>query len=428
MIEICIFDTKVRFMIKAIACFCLFCFFYTTHAQQSGPAAGGDAPTAGTTSMTTVGSRDLALVPRAGGEGSGFAATPGAANPTISVTSATPGAAATAGGEEVTMGKVRLNFSLDAAGEPVYAVSYGDKPVVLPSRLGFVLAEDSTFYKGFSLLGVERKSFDSVWQPVWGEVRNIRDHYEQLTVHLKDGSARLLDIAFRVFADGVGFRYVFPKQQGLNYFVVMDESTQFHMAGDHKTFWIPGDYDTNEYPYTASALSAVDNAALVAASTDIAVRVAPDRYAVQTPLMMKTADGLYVNIHEAGLMDYATMQLHVDAASLTLSARLVPDAVGNKAYLHAPAHTPWRTIVVSDKAADILASKLILNLNEPSRLATTDWIHPMKFVGVWWEMQTGKGTWSYSDYADSLSPSGGLIPSGNSWETRSYWTRSTSRP
>ena len=311
------------------------------------------------------------------------------------------------------MGKVRLNFSLDAGGEPVYSVSYGDKPVVLSSRLGFVLAEDSTFYKGFTLLGVERSTFDSVWQPVWGEVREIRDHYEQLTAHLQERvGGRLLDIVFRVFADGVGFRYEFPRQPGLNYFVVSDELTQFHMAGDHKTFWIPGDYDTNEYPYTTSALSAVDNAALVAASADIAVRVAPDRYAVQTPLMMKTAEGLYVNLHEAGLMDYATMQLHVDAATLTLSARLVPDAVGNKAYLHAPAHTPWRTIVLSDKAADILASKLILNLNEPSRILNTDWIHPMKFVGVWWEMQTGKGTWSYSDFADSLGASGQLIPNG----------------
>src|SRR6185437_8439127 len=287
--------------------------------------------------------------------------------------------------QDISMGKVRLSFSLDAAGEPVYAVTYGDRPVILPSRLGFVLAEDTTFYKGFELLGVERSSFDSVWKPVWGEVREIRDHYEQLRVHLRETSgARLLDIVFRVYADGVGFRYEFPRQPGLKYFVVTDELTQFHMAGDHKTFWIPGDYDTNEYPYTTSALSAVDNAALVAASTDIAVRVAPDRYAVQTPLMMKSADGLYINIHEAGLMNYSTMDLHVDAATLTLSTRLVPDAVGNKAYLHAPAHTPWRTIIVSDKAADILASKLILNLNEPSRIGDTRWIHPMKFVGVSW--------------------------------------------
>ncbi|HLZ87071.1 MAG TPA: glycoside hydrolase family 97 N-terminal domain-containing protein, partial [Puia sp.] len=309
---------------------------------------------------------------------------------------------------------MQLRFSLDREGEPVYSVNYGNKPVVLWSRLGFALSADSLFYKGFSLRGSEQRAVDDRWKPVWGEVAAIRDHYQQLTVHLQKGGAAglWLDIVFRVFEDGVGFRYVFPKQAGLTYFIVTDERTEFHLAGDHKSFWIPGDYDTNEYPYTTSKLSEVDNRALVAASTAIAVRVAPDPHAVQTPLMMKTADGLYLNIHEAGLAGYSAMQLHVDAGTLTLSASLVPDAVGNKAYLHAPAATPWRTIIVSDKAADILASKMILNLNEPSKLTVTDWIHPMKFVGVWWEMQTGKGTWSYSDYADSVSAGGASIPNG----------------
>ena len=317
--------------------------------------------------------------------------------------------------EVVQLGKVQLVFLLDGEGTPVYAVRFGDKPVVLPSRLGFVLKEDSVFYKGFVVSGVERKKVDETWQPVWGEVKDIRDHYEELTIHLKKGGgiARWLDIVFRVFEDGVGFRYVFPKQPDLKYFVVADELTQFGLAGDHKTFWIPGDFDTNEYSYTTTALSQIDNAALVAASTDIAVRMAPDPQAVQTPLMMKSADGLYLNIHEAALVGYPAMQLHVDRAKFVLSASLVPDAVGNKAYLHAPFATPWRTVIVGDKAADMLASKLILNLNEPSKLATTDWIHPMKFAGVWWEMQTGKGTWSYSDYADSLSAAGPMIPSGH---------------
>lgn len=339
--------------------------------------------------------------------------------------------------ETVTMGKVELSFSLEGDGIPVYAVSYGGKPVVLPSRLGFVLAEDSNFYRGFVLRGTERRSVDETWAPVWGQVKEIRNRYEQLTVHLQEvgklgagtsgqsqeagtsgqsqgagAPGKLLDIVFRVFADGVGFRYAFPKQPGLHYFIVSDEVTQFRMAGDHKTFWIPGDYDTNEYPYTTSALSAVDNREMVAKSTAIAVRVAPDPYAVQTPLMMKTADGLYLNIHEAALVDYPAMQLHVDRATLTLSASLVPDAVGNKAYMHAPCHTPWRTIIVSDKAADILTSHMILNLNEPSKLKRTDWIHPMKFVGVWWEMQTGRSTWSYSDYPDSVGAGGALIPNG----------------
>ena len=333
------------------------------------------------------------------------------------------------------MGKVKLSFLLDEEGTPVYTVLFDNKPVVLPSRMGFVLNEDSAFYRGFAWGGVERRTVDAEWRPVWGENREIRDHYTELTVHLVkrvpatrtgdgrifgDGSVggvpagpqRYLDIVFRVFADGVGFRYVFPKQADLKYFVVADERTQFRLAGDHRTFWIPGDYDTNEYPYTTSKLSEIDNRALVAASTDIAVRVAPDPYAVQTPLMMKSAEGLYLNIHEAALVGYPAMQLHVDHASLTLSASLVPDAVGNKAYLHAPFAAPWRTLIVSDKAADILGSRMILNLNEPSKIVNTDWIHPMKFVGVWLEMQEGKSGWNFSDYPDSFSVAGGLIPNG----------------
>jgi hypothetical protein len=184
------------------------------------------------------------------------------------------------------------------------------------------------------------------------------------------------------------------------------------MTGDHKTFWIPGDFDSNEYPYTTSTLSEIDNRAMVAQSTAIAVRVSPDPYAIQTPLMMNSKDGLYINIHEAALVNYPAMQLQVDRANLSLSSSLVPDAVGNKAYLHAPFATPWRTIIVSDKAVDILNSKMILNLNEPSVIKNPSWIHPMKFVGVWWEMQTGKSTWSYSDFADSTGPNGQLVPSG----------------
>ena len=322
-------------------------------------------------------------------------------------------------GGSAQMGKVQVFFML-IDGKPFYFVLYKDREVIHHSPMGFRLAEaDSLLDRDFVVLGVEHTEVDTTWKPVWGEVSEIRDHYKELRVHLRQrASGRLLDVVFRVFEDGVGFRYEFPRQAGLRYFVVADELTQFRLSGDHKTFWIPGDYDTNEYPYTTSKVSEIDNAALVAASTDIAVRVAPDRYAVQTPLMMKSADGLYLNIHEAALVNYPAMQLHVDRGSLTLSSALVPDAVGNKAYLHAPCHTPWRTILVSDKAADILASKTILNLNEPSKLASTDWIRPMKFVGVWWEMQTGKSTWSYSDFPDSVGPagggnsSGGLIPNG----------------
>jgi len=310
------------------------------------------------------------------------------------------------------LGKINLQFTLDENGQPAYSVFFNQKPVILSSPLGFSLSDDSLFYKDFVMTGAEEKTVDENWQPVWGELKNIRNHYKQLVVHLaqKNKKHRLLDIVFRVFEDGVGFRYEFPKQPGLQYFIVKDEMTHFNLTGDHKAFWIPGDYDSNEYPYTTCSLSIIDNKPLVESSTAIAVRVAPDRYAVQTPLLLKTSEGLYINIHEAALVDYPAMQLHVDGATDQLSARLVPDAVGNKAYLHAPFHTPWRTIIVSDKATDILSSKMILNLNEPSVIANTGWIKPMKFVGVWWEMQTGKSTWSYSDFPDSVDAGGKLIP------------------
>ncbi len=311
----------------------------------------------------------------------------------------------------ITMKAVTVNFTLDENGKPAYDVSYGNKRVIRPSYMGFVLSDLDPLDAGFVLLGSERNSHDETWDPVWGEVHSIRDHYEQLTVHLKQKSSnRLLDIIFRAFEDGVGFRYYFPKQAALKYFIVTDEETQFSLTGDHKVFWIPGDYDTNEYPYTTSAISGVDNKNMVDNSTAIAVRIAPDRYAVQTPLMMKSADGLYINIHEAALVNYPAMQLHVDRATYKLTSSLVPDAFGNKAYLHAPFATPWRTIIVSDNAADILSSRIILNLNEPNCIGDTSWIKPMKFVGVWWEMQTGKSGWNYSDYPDSTDAAGKLIP------------------
>ncbi len=315
----------------------------------------------------------------------------------------------------VSLGQVSLSFSVSEKGIPVYAVFFDGKPVILPSRLGFVLKDAPALDSDFEITKTDTVTVDETWQPVWGEVKNIRDHYKQLTASLREKSApgRLLNIVFRVFEDGVGFRYEFPGQPGLKYFIVSNEVTQFSLAGDHKTFWIPGDYDTNEYPYTTSLLSAVDNTSMVNNSTAIAVRVAPDPQAVQTPLMMKTSDGLYINIHEAALVNYPAMQLHVDRATHILTAALVPDALGNKAYLRAPAHTPWRTVMISNKAAGILSSKMILNLNDPSEIQNTSWIKPMKFMGVWWEMQTGKSSWSYADNMDSLSPKGELIPHGH---------------
>ncbi len=313
----------------------------------------------------------------------------------------------------VSLQAVTAYFQLDAQGKPVYRVSYQGKPVINASLMGFVLTGEDAFDSGFEITGSETSQGDSSWRPVWGEVNSIRDHHSTLLIHLRQTKTqRLLDIEFRAFEDGIGFRYAFPNQPNLKYFIVSREQTQFNQTGNHKAFWIPGDYDTNEYPYTTSTLSEINNSHLVETSTAIAVRVAPDPHAVQTPLMLKTADGIYINIHEAALVDYAAMQLHVDTAGYQLTASLVPDALGNKAYLHAPSKTPWRTVIISNKAVDILSSHLILNLNEPNVIVNTSWIKPMKFVGVWWEMQTGKSTWSYSDFPDSTDQKGQLIPNG----------------
>ena len=312
------------------------------------------------------------------------------------------------------MNKVSFDFSLDADGQPVYDVFYGGEAVIKTSHMGIKLLNDSSFSNHFTVISTERKVVDETWEPVWGEVSHIRNHYEQVTVHLKQQNTpkRLLDIVFRIFEDGVAFRYEFPLQPNFKYFIVSDELTEFSLTGDNKTFWIPGDYDSNEYPYTVSPISQVDASVLAKSATDIAVRYVPDKYGIQTPLMMKTAGGLYINIHEAALRDYTSMQLHVDTRTYKLTANLVADATGNKAYMRAPCKTPWRTIIVSNKAADILASKMILNLNEPSKIENTSWIKPMKFVGVWWEMQTGKSTWNYSDNLDTLDANGQLIPNG----------------
>ncbi|GAA4368588.1 glycoside hydrolase family 97 protein [Hymenobacter saemangeumensis] len=302
--------------------------------------------------------------------------------------------------------KVSLTFALNSSGQPTYSVSYNQKPVIQPSRLGISLAEGPGFDAVLEVAGSETKDVDETWQPVWGEVKNIRNHYQQLTVHLRQPQApgRQLDVVFRVFADGVGFRYEFPQQDKLQYFTVSDEQTQFNLPADHKAFWIPGDYDSNEYSYTTSRLSQVN-------TTPIAViqhRAAPTT--VQTPLMLKTDDGLYVNIHEAALVNYPAMFVNVDPKTFALKAQLVPSATGAKAYLQTPEHTPWRTVVVADNAPAILASKLILNLNEPSKIADTGWIKPQKFVGVWWEMHVNKASWNYSDASN-------IKLAGTDWST-----------
>jgi hypothetical protein len=314
----------------------------------------------------------------------------------------------------VHMNKVDFSFTIDAKGVPQYAVSYAKKQAVMPSALGFKLDQGISLTDNFKLLKADSVAVDNSWKPVWGEVAQIRNHYKQVTVHLAQQGTKqvLLDIVFRVFEDGVGFRYEFPAQPNLKSFIVKDEVTEFNMNGDHNAFWIPGDFDSNEYKYTASPLSQVDAHKWPLISSGSLEKNIPDQYAVQTPLMLKAANGLYINIHEAALVDYSSMQLHVDRTSFKLHANLVPDARGNKGYMRAPFNTPWRTVIVSDKATDLLASKMILNLNEPSQLENTSWIKPMKFMGVWWEMQVGRTSWNYTDQADSLHKTGKYISNG----------------
>lgn len=289
-----------------------------------------------------------------------------------------------------------LQFALDAEGTPTYQLSFKSKPVIEPSALGFELVNNASMMKGFTVTDVVKNTVDDSWDPVWGEQKTIRNHYNELLVTLaqKAHNGRHIQIRFRLFNDGLGFRYEFPKQQELKYFVIKEELTAFNLAGDHKVFWIPGDYDTNEYPYMTSKISEIP--ALQEEATIVITAQQPIKNpSVQTPLMMKSADGLYINIHEAALENYAAMQLNVDAPQHKLSAHLVPDAVGNKGYLQTNAHSPWRTIVVSDKATDIIASKMILNLNEPTEYEDVSWIKPMKYIGVWWEYFMGKSTWAY---------------------------------
>ncbi len=311
------------------------------------------------------------------------------------------------------MGNVMLQFQLTGEGAPQYAVQYKGKPVVTASEVGFVLDKGQRLDKGFEWLQTDSSEVDESWTPVWGELSHIRDHHRQVKVSLRQASTGiLLNIVFRIFDEGVAFRYEFPRQAGLTYFIVERELTSFALTGDHKTFWIPGDYDTNEQLYSTTPLSQVDAWKSDMVSNGGRALDVPDQYAVQTPLTMKTAEGLYINIHEAALVDYPAMQLHVDRERFRLSANLVPDTYGNKAYLRTPAQTPWRTVIVSDQAADLLRSKMILNLNEPSALDNTSWIKPMKFIGIWWEMQTNTGSWNYTDHPDSLDANGHSYPNG----------------
>lgn len=294
-------------------------------------------------------------------------------------------------------GQLRLNFSVNAQREPVYELYYKDKVVIKPSKLGLELKDDPGLMNGFTLAGVQTSTFDETWQPVWGEEKEIRNHYNEMAVTLnQQAQDRHIVLRFRLFDDGLGFRYEFPLQKNLNYFVIKEEHTQFAMAGDHTAFWIPGDYDTQEYDYTESRLSEI-RGLMPGAITDNASQTQFSPTGVQTALQMKTADGLYINLHEAALVDYSCMHLNLDDKNLVFESWLTPDAQGNKGYLQAPCTSPWRTVIVSDDARDILASRITLNLNEPCAYDDVSWIKPVKYVGVWWEMIAGKSTWAYTD-------------------------------
>ena len=317
-------------------------------------------------------------------------------------------------------GELELRFSLSDKGEPTYALDYKGRAVVLPSRMGLELRGDApalefgaeiqkggygepvSLYDGFEQCGAVRSEFDETWQPVWGEESSIRNRYNELAITLRQPqSGRQMVVRFRLYDEGVGFRYEFPEQEAMTYFTIREERTQFAMTGDHTAFWIPGDYDTQEYDYTESKLSEIRQL-MQQAITPNSSQTPFSPTGVQTALQLKSDDGLYINIHEAALVDYPCMHLDLDDERMVFTSHLTPDAQGWKGYMQTPCHTPWRTVLVTDDAREILASRLILNLNEPCAIEDTSWIKPVKYVGVWWEMITGKSDWAYTQELPSV--------------------------
>ena len=326
-------------------------------------------------------------------------------------------------------GNIELKFSLSEFGQPVYEVTYKNRPVIKPSHLGLELAKDKhasmglrehDLLEGFTIAKEETTTFDETWRPVWGETATIRNHYNEYAVTLsqkwlerlpgKSGGPRMAPrqfnrtvvIRFRVYDDGVGFRYEFPQQPDLTYFLIKEERTEFAMAGDHTAWWLPGDYDTQEQETQQTRLSEIRGRFKEAVNwTNSSVAVFSET-GVQTALQMKTDDGLYINIHEAACLDYATMHLNLDDQKMVFTSWLTPDATGLKGCMQTPCETPWRTVMVSDDARDMLSSNLILNLNEPCKIEDTSWIHPTKYCGVWWEMIVGKSSWNYTDEFPSI--------------------------
>ena len=322
-------------------------------------------------------------------------------------------------------GNFEMQFSLNANGTPVYELAYKNQPVIKPSTLGLELKKEdankktdfewtekvidqaalnakANLHSGFEIKDTKTVSFDETWIPVWGEEKKIRNHYNELAVTLNQPTNnRYIIIRFRLFNDGLGFRYEFPQQENLNYFVIKEEHSQFAMTGDHTAFWLPGDYDTQEYDYTTSRLSEI-RGLMKGAITPNSSQTPFSLTGVQTSLLMKTAEGLYINLHEAALIDYSCMHLNLDDKNMVFESWLTPDAKGDKGYMQTPCQSPWRTIVASDDARNMLASRMTLNLNEPCKIEDTSWIKPVKYIGVWWDMITGKGSWAYTDEVASV--------------------------
>lgn len=319
-------------------------------------------------------------------------------------------------------GNFTMQFSLTVDGKPTYQLSYEGKEIVKKSTLGFDFKSNlkemefeaqkevekekamkmANFKSGFEVVDVKHSSFDETWTPVWGEVSQIRNHYNEMAVQLNQKNTdRQMLIRFRLYDDGLGFRYEFPEQKNLTYFVIKEERTQFALTGDHTTWWIAGDYDTQEYDYTESKLSEIPELYFSSMQSNASQTPMPVP-GVQTALMMKSKEGTYINLHEAALIDFPAMSLALDAKNYVLESHLTPDALGDKGYVQAPFNTPWRTIIASNDARDILSSKMTYNLNEPSKIEDTSWIKPVKYVGVWWEMITGKSSWAYTDDFPSI--------------------------
>lgn len=322
-------------------------------------------------------------------------------------------------------GRLQLDFSLDKDGRPTYQLSLRGKNLVAPSKMGYQfkkpnpdkstdfdwkpskatdkeLERDANFYSSFEVLKYNNASFDETWTPVWGEESKIRNNYNEMLVELNQNTTnRKMNVRFRLFNDGLGFRYEFPDQKNLTYFTVAEELTEFAMTGDHKAWWIAGDYDTQEYEFQNTRLSEI-KAQMKKAIVDNASQTPIGPTTVQTALQMKTDDGIYLNLHEAACIDYPTMHLTFNPENNTFVSHLTPDAVGDKGHLQTPTPSPWRTVIVGEKATDILASRITLNLNEPSKIEDTSWIKPVKYIGVWWDMISGRSHWSYTDKLTSV--------------------------